>query len=68
MKPDKRQEDLIVRAGMLIKEAFPKQNLQFNFNLSQKHETVNYNIEGTWKISGIKSPKKQPSVAELVDV
>ena len=53
MKPTKEQESLIAKAGALIKEAFPDQNLQFNFNLSKKHINVNYNMEGTWKISGI---------------
>ena len=58
MKPDDRQRKLIVKAGILIKEAFPDQNLQFNFNLAAKHGNVNYNMEGQWKISGIINPNK----------
>lgn len=53
MKPTKQQEELIGKAGKLIKEAFPNQNAQFCFNLCMKHDNVNYNMEGTWKISGI---------------
>ena len=58
MKPSKEQEKLICEAGVLIKKAFPDQNLQFNFNLAAKHDNVNYNMDGTWKISGILNPKK----------
>ena len=57
MKPTVEQENLIIRAGLLIKEAFPKQNLRFSFNLSEKHNNTNFNLEGDWKISGIVSPK-----------
>ncbi len=53
MKPTKEQEKLIVEAGMKIRQAFPGQNLKFTFNLAQQHNTVNYNMEGEWKISGI---------------
>lgn len=58
MKPSKEQEKLIVEAGLLIRKAFPAQNLQFNFNLSKDHNNVNYNMEGKWKISGILNPEK----------
>ncbi len=48
------QEELICKAGRLLKKALPNENLQFCFNLSEKHDNVNYNI----KQSGIISPKK----------
>lgn len=58
MSPTKEQEELIARAGKLIKQAFPNDNMQFCFNLSKKHTNVNYNMEGTWKQSGIINPNK----------
>jgi hypothetical protein len=47
--PTKEQEDLIKKAGAIIKEAFPQNNMQFSFNLTQKHSNVSYNF----KMSGI---------------
>ena len=47
------QKKLICEAGQLLKRAFPKENLQFCFNLAEKHDNVNYNI----KQSGIINPK-----------
>ncbi len=52
------QEELICQAGVLIKKAFPEENMQFNFNLNKKFDNVNFNIEGTWKLSGIINPKR----------
>jgi len=43
----KEQEDLIRDAGKKLKEAFPTSNLQFCFNLTQKHSNVNYNIKSS---------------------
>lgn len=53
MKLTKDQDELIVKAGKLLKEAFPQQNMQFCFNLTTKHDNVNFNMDGTWKKSGI---------------
>ena len=47
--PTKEQEELIKKAGAIIKDAFPKANMQFSFNLANKHDNVSYNI----KMSGI---------------
>ena len=55
---NKEQEKLVVQAGQLLKEAFPGRNFKFNFNFSQKHDGVNYNMEGEWKVSGIIPAKK----------
>lgn len=44
-------------AGKLLKVVWPKQNLQICFNLSGKHDNVNYNI----KESGILSPEGKPN-------
>ncbi len=51
---NKHQEGLIIEAGLLLKEALPHENLQFCFNLSEKHGNVNYNV----KQSGIINPKQ----------
>ena len=51
----KEQEQLIVEAHSKIKQAFPDSSLQFSFNLSKKHDNVNYNI----KESGILKPAKK---------
>ncbi len=48
------QIELITQAGLLLKKAFPKESLQFCFNLSEKHDNVNYNV----KQSGIINPRK----------
>ena len=58
MKPTKEQEKLIAEAGKLIKQAFPGQNMQFCFNLSYKYDNINYNMDGTWKQSGILNPER----------
>ena len=42
----------IVAAGVLLKKDFPNESMQICFNLTQKHNNVNYNI----KISGIECP------------
>ena len=39
------QIQLIREAGLLLKKAFPKENLQFCFNLSEKYDNVNYNVK-----------------------
>ena len=51
--PTKEQEELIKKAGAIIKDAFPKANMQFSFNLANKHDNVSYNI----KMSGILTDK-----------
>jgi hypothetical protein len=53
MGTTKEQEELIRQAGKLLKKAFPKENMQFCFNLTTKHDNINYNMDGTWKQSGI---------------
>ena len=52
LRPKYRGAIDVVR-NELIKQAFPSDNMQFCFNLSKKHTNVNYNMEGTWKQSGI---------------
>ena len=42
----------IIAAGVLLKKAFPGENMQICFNLSKSHNNVNYNV----KISGIECP------------
>ena len=49
----KEQEKLVRQAGKTLKEAFPKENMQFCFNLTTKHDNVNFNMDGKWKQSGI---------------
>ncbi len=44
-----KQRDLMREAFQKLKEAFPKVGIQVSFNLSPKHNTMNYNI----KASGI---------------
>ncbi len=39
------QTRLVNEAGLLLKEAFPKENLQFCFNLAEKYGNVNYNVK-----------------------
>ena len=39
------QIKLIREAGLLLKRAFPNENLQFCFNLSEKYDNVNYNVK-----------------------
>ena len=39
------QTELIREAGLLLKKAFPKESLQFCFNLSEKYDNVNYNVK-----------------------
>lgn len=51
MKLSEKQENLVKQAGKLLKEAFPGDNLQFCFNLTTKHDNINFNI----KASGILS-------------
>jgi hypothetical protein len=53
MKLSEQQEELIKQAGKLIKKAFPGENMQFCFNLTTKHDNINFNMDGTWKKSGI---------------
>ena len=43
----------LIQANELLKKAWPNGNLQICFNLSHKHNNVNYNI----KESGIINPK-----------
>lgn len=58
MNTTKEQDKLIAEAGLLMKKAFPECNGQFCFNMSKKHDNVNFNITGDWKFSGILDPKK----------
>ena len=51
----KEQEELIVQAGQLLKQAMPNENLQFCFNLARGHSNVNYNV----KQSGIIKPLRK---------
>ncbi len=44
-----KQRVLMREAFKKLKEAFPKEGLQVCFNLSPKHDSMNYNI----KVSGI---------------
>ena len=46
---DAKQKELMREAHKKLKEAFPSDGIQVIFNLSPKHETMNYNI----KASGI---------------
>ena len=52
MSPDKKKA--LAEANKILKDVWPKDNLQICFNLSQKHNNVNYNI----KESGIINPER----------
>jgi len=39
------QKQAIIEAGAILKKAFFKDNMQICFNLTQKHDNVNYNIK-----------------------
>ena len=39
------QRELIWEAGKLVKQAFSKDNMGLTFNLSQKHDNINFNIK-----------------------
>ncbi len=54
---NQEQIDLISEAGLLLKRAFPKENLQFCFNLSEKYGNVNYNVKQSDIIKS--KPEKQ---------
>jgi len=51
MKLSEKQKELVKQSGKLLKEAFPGENMQFCFNLTTKHDNVNFNV----KASGILS-------------
>jgi hypothetical protein len=51
MSPEKKAA--LIAANEVLKKAWPNSNLQICFNLSHKHDNVNYNI----KESGIINPK-----------
>ena len=42
---DDNQKELVHQAGLLLKRAFPKESLQFCFNLTDKYDNVNYNVK-----------------------
>jgi hypothetical protein len=54
MSPERKAA--LIQANEALKKEWPDSNLQICFNLSHKHDNVNYNI----KESGIINPKKQP--------
>ena len=47
------QQELMREAHKNLKQAFPKEGIQVAFNLSPKHENMNYNI----KASGMDTKK-----------
>ena len=54
MSETSEQQQAIMDAGVILKRAFPDENMQICFNLAHNHDNVNYNI----KKSGIMRPVK----------